>query len=210
MERDLELNLILLWFICIKLKQCVWLGFYLFILLPWLPQVLAENCFAEVAVHGMFWKFIVPGKKWGLFHKILENFFKFWNSKEKELHGKWSGLFPIVKVQLSLLRAIRWETTSRLPTVLCMRTLCKLWKFCSSSYPATDGKVVRMARAGGWHGCVYSNKALRLKFHQCPSAVCYIHSYIITSYFPLQLYFRIAIIWMSVRIQCSSHDPDSK
>lgn len=53
----------LLSFICIKLKQCVRLGLYLFALLPWLPQVLAENCSAEFAIHGTFSKFIVPGKK---------------------------------------------------------------------------------------------------------------------------------------------------
>jgi len=41
----------------------MWLGFYLFILLPRLPQVLAENGFVEAAVHGMFWKFVVPGEK---------------------------------------------------------------------------------------------------------------------------------------------------
>lgn len=156
------MNLILLWFICIKLKQSVWLGFYLFVLLPWLPQVLAENCFAEAAVHGMFWKFIVPGKKWGSFHKILENFFKFWNSREEELHGKWSGLFPIVKIQFCLLRVIKSETTSSLLTVLHMRTLCKLWKCCSSSHPAADGKAVRMARAGGWHGCVQYSPEIKV------------------------------------------------
>lgn len=94
MERDLELNLILLWFICIKLKQCVWLGFYLFVLLPSLPQVLAENCLAEVAVHGMFWKFIVPEKKMRTIS---------WNS------GK---LLQVLKLQR---KRITWEVVWPLP-----------------------------------------------------------------------------------------------
>lgn len=91
-----------------------------------------------------------------------------------------------------------------------MRTFCKLWQFCPSSHPATVGKAVRMARAGGWHGCVYFNKAQRLKFHQCPSAVCYIHSFITIHHFPLQLHFRIVVSWISIIVQGSSDDPAPK
>lgn len=110
-----------------------------------------------------------------------------------------------MKAQLCLLRARRPKTISSLLAALHMRAFCKLWKFCPSSHPATDGKAVRMARASGWCGCVYFNKAQRLKFYQCPSAVCYIHSFIIISHFSLQLHFRIVVIWISITIQCSSH-----
>lgn len=71
MERDLELNLILLWFICIELKQCVQFGFCLFILFPRLPQVLAENCFVEIM--GCFGNSLSLGKN-------KESFIKFWRS----------------------------------------------------------------------------------------------------------------------------------
>jgi len=115
-----------------------------------------------------------------------------------------------VKSRLCLLRARRPENISSFPTVLCIRTFYKLWKFCPSSHPTTDGKAVRMARAGGWHGCVYFNKAHRLKFHQCPSAVCYTHSFIMISHFSLQLYFRIVAIWISITILSSLHVPAPK
>jgi len=88
-------------------------------------------------------------------------------------------------------------------TVLHMRTFCKLWKRCPSGLPATDGKAVRMAADGGWCGCVYFNKAQRLKVHQCPSAVCYIHSFIIISHFSLQLHFRNVVTWIPKTIQCN-------
>lgn len=88
-------------------------------------------------------------------------------------------------------------------TVLHMRTFCKLWKRYPSGLPATDGKAVRMAAAGGWCGCVYFNKAQRLKVHQCPSAVCYIHSFIIISHFSLQLHFRNVVTWIPKTIQCN-------
>lgn len=150
----------------------------------------------------MFRKFLVPREQWREFHRSLKNFCKFWNSKETE----WTSLdpLPVVKAQLCILRARRPETISSLPTVLCMRPFCKLWQLLPSSRPAADGQAVRMARAGGWQWCVYLNKAQRLKFHQCPSAVWYIQSFIIISHFSLQLYFRIAVIWISVTIQCSS------
>lgn len=133
--------------------------------------------------------------------KNEESFIKFWkrsasSETQKRKSYAWSSLdlLAIVKAQLCLLRARRPETISNLPTALRMRTFCKLWKFCPPSHPATDGKAMRMARAGGWRGCVYFHKVQRLKFHQCPSAVCYIHSFIIISYFSLQLHFRIVVI----------------
>lgn len=142
---------------------------------PDLPQVLAENYFVEVAVHGMFWKFIVPEEKWGEFHKILEKFCRFWDSKEKGLHVKQSGCPPYSESPALSPQSQKTRNYQQFLTVLCMRTCCKLWKFCPSSHPATDGKALRMARAGGWRGHVYFNKDQRLKFHQCPSAVTFIH-----------------------------------
>lgn len=55
-------------------------------------------------------------------------------------------------------------------------------------------------------GDVYFNKAQRLKFYRCPSAVCYIHSFIIISHFSLQLRFRIVITWIPTTMQCNWHD----
>lgn len=147
----------------------------------------------------------------------VESLITFWRSSaafkaRKKKSYSWSSpdVLPIVNAQLHLLRAGSPEAISSFPAALHMKTFCKLWIFCPSSHPATDGKAVRMARAGGWHGCVYFNKAWRLKFHQCPSAVCYVHSFIIISHFSLQLHFRIVVFWISVTIQHSSHDPAPK
>lgn len=103
---------------------------------------------------GGFGNLLSPGKNEKSFIKSCQSFANSETPKRRSYVGSCLHLLPVVRAQLCLLASRRPKTISGLLTVLRARTFCKLWTFCPASLPTTDGKAARMARTGGWRGCL--------------------------------------------------------